>query len=312
MQQLIITDAELADLFGTTHLGSHASQELSSRNLIYREVTPTELLRYEARVAEYMSSTIQPSGFSYQEKWNVGWSETLADFREDPNISSLVPKFVRKGLPIRYKGRWIMPLSDTFETDFVHVLRAFLVDKYLVGLDTLVEFGAGTGHNLVHMNQLGISRVVGFDWSESSVQLMSEIAVKMAIPLESYKLDMFDPVLPNLHNFGEHFSILTVGAMEQLGTKWQPFLELLNEQWHIKKKMTNKISNPMIDDIYDTALRNGAIGGKLLGAGGGGFMVFFAQKEQHKQIVDSLNSKMFVPFSFESTGSSIIHYTQEE
>ena len=88
--------------------------------------------------------------------------------------------------------------------------------------------------------------------------------------------------------------------------------ELLNEQWHIKKKMTNKISNPMIDDIYDTALRNGAIGGKLLGAGGGGFMVFFAQKEQHKQIVDSLNSKMFVPFSFESTGSSIIHYTQEE
>lgn len=227
MQQLIISDAELADLFGTTHLGSHALQELSSRNLIYREVTPTELLRYEARVAEYMSTTIQPSGFSYQEKWNVGWSETLADFREDPNASSLVPKFVRKGLPIRYKGRWIMPLSDSFETDFVHILRAFLVDKYLVGLDTLVEFGAGTGHNLVHMNQLGISRVVGFDWSEPSVQLMSEIALKMAIPLESYKLDMFDPVLPNGLNFGEHFSILTVGAMEQLGTKWQPFLELL-------------------------------------------------------------------------------------
>lgn len=84
--------------------------------------------------------------------------------------------------------------------------------------------------------------------------------------------------------------------------------KLLNEQWNIKKSLTKKVSNNKIDQMYETALKNGALGGKILGAGGGGFMLLYAKKKYHKRIKNSLNNKLFVPFEFENTGSQIIYY----
>lgn len=89
------------------------------------------------------------------------------------------------------------------------------------------------------------------------------------------------------------------------------FGQMLNTQWKIKKSLTGKISNSKLDDIYDTGMKNGAIGGKILGAGGGGFMLFYAKKENHVKIIDSLSSKLFVPFRFENSGSKIIYYSHE-
>lgn len=89
------------------------------------------------------------------------------------------------------------------------------------------------------------------------------------------------------------------------------FGRLLAEQWKIKRSMTSKISNPGIDEIYETGIKNGALGGKLLGAGGGGFMLFYAKKKDQAKIVDSLSRKLFVTFRFENTGSKIIYYSHE-
>ena len=89
------------------------------------------------------------------------------------------------------------------------------------------------------------------------------------------------------------------------------FGKLLNEQWFLKKSLTKYISNKDIDNIYNAAMNAGAIGGKLLGAGGGGFLLFYAQKKNHKKIKHSLKDKLFVPFRFEKTGSQIIYYSHE-
>ena len=89
------------------------------------------------------------------------------------------------------------------------------------------------------------------------------------------------------------------------------FGKLLNEQWKLKKSLTKYISNKAIDDIYDAAMRAGAIGGKLLGAGGGGFMLFYAKKENHKKIKQSLKNKLFVPIKFEKAGSQIIYLSHD-
>jgi D-glycero-alpha-D-manno-heptose-7-phosphate kinase len=89
------------------------------------------------------------------------------------------------------------------------------------------------------------------------------------------------------------------------------FGELLHEAWMVKRGLTSKITTPMIDDIYDTARRAGAIGGKLLGAGGGGFMLFFARPDTHDQIKASLPGLLQVPFRFEGVGSQIVFYQQE-
>ena len=84
--------------------------------------------------------------------------------------------------------------------------------------------------------------------------------------------------------------------------------EMLKENWHLKKSLTAGISNSAIDEIYKTGIDSGALGGKLLGAGAGGFMMFFAPKSRHQKIKRKLSHLMQVNFSIESTGSRVIYY----
>ena len=86
------------------------------------------------------------------------------------------------------------------------------------------------------------------------------------------------------------------------------FGSLLRETWLLKRSLTSKISSPVIDEIYEAAEKAGAIGGKLLGAGGGGFMLLFAKPEDHPRIKERLRGLLHVPFSFETMGSQIIFY----
>lgn len=85
------------------------------------------------------------------------------------------------------------------------------------------------------------------------------------------------------------------------------FGKLLNANWELKKKLTEEVSSSWIDDIYDTAIRNGAIGGKILGAGGGGFILFFAEPKNHNRVIHSLSQLKHVPIKLENTGSKIIY-----
>ena len=77
-----------------------------------------------------------------------------------------------------------------------------------------------------------------------------------------------------------------------------------------KRDLTNKISNPEIDAIYTKMIEAGAIGGKLLGAGGGGFMLCYAEPNKHANIIDSLKDLLHVPFRFDFSGSQIIYHGQ--
>ena len=86
------------------------------------------------------------------------------------------------------------------------------------------------------------------------------------------------------------------------------FGKLMHESWQLKRSLTDKISTPEIDDIYATARSAGAIGGKLLGAGGGGFFLLFAQPEIQPRIKAKLSHLLHVPFRFENLGSQIIFY----
>jgi D-glycero-alpha-D-manno-heptose-7-phosphate kinase len=85
---------------------------------------------------------------------------------------------------------------------------------------------------------------------------------------------------------------------------------LLRESWEVKRSLTKNISNQRIDDIFDLAMKNGAIGGKLLGAGGGGFVLFFVEPHFQQGVKNALGL-LHVPFSFENTGSQIIYYNPE-
>lgn len=86
------------------------------------------------------------------------------------------------------------------------------------------------------------------------------------------------------------------------------FGKLLNETWKLKRMLSNKISTPAIDNIYERALEAGAVGGKLLGAGGGGFMLLFVSPEKQQKVREALKDLLEVKFNFENGGSQIIYY----
>jgi D-glycero-alpha-D-manno-heptose-7-phosphate kinase len=101
----------------------------------------------------------------------------------------------------------------------------------------------------------------------------------------------------------EAYNVLVSGKGD-----FRAFGELLNETWKLKRQLSDKISSTNIDDMYQTALRNGAIGGKLLGAGGGGFMLFYVEPEYQKKVKEALKGYLHIPFIFDFSGSEIIVY----
>ena len=90
------------------------------------------------------------------------------------------------------------------------------------------------------------------------------------------------------------------------------FGKLLHENWMVKRSLTQKISNSLIDDIYEAGLESGALGGKLLGAGGGGFMLFFVPPHRREALRARLRKLLCVPFGFSTKGSQVVVYEPEE
>lgn len=94
---------------------------------------------------------------------------------------------------------------------------------------------------------------------------------------------------------------LESGTLEHIG-------DLLDENWRLKAQLTSGITDPQIDSWYAKGMANGALGGKLLGAGNGGFMMFYAPKELHPTITDALSDLEPVKFRFDRSGAQIIFY----
>jgi D-glycero-alpha-D-manno-heptose-7-phosphate kinase len=89
------------------------------------------------------------------------------------------------------------------------------------------------------------------------------------------------------------------------------FGKLLGEGWELKKQLSDSVSTYVVDEIYNQAIKSGAIGGKLLGAGGGGFLLLFVKPERQNEVKKALNSFVHVPFRFETAGSQIALYQPE-
>ena len=90
------------------------------------------------------------------------------------------------------------------------------------------------------------------------------------------------------------------------------FGELLHESWNIKRMLSSTVSNPDVDAIYERARVSGALGGKLTGAGGGGFLLLFVPPSEQAAVRKALSDLILVPFKFEFSGSQIIFCDREE
>ncbi len=89
------------------------------------------------------------------------------------------------------------------------------------------------------------------------------------------------------------------------------FGRLLDTTWRLKRQTSRVISTNSIDTLYEKGIAAGALGGKLLGAGGGGFLLFYVQPELREAVKKAMKDLLYVPFRFEDGGSQVIHYTPE-
>lgn len=89
------------------------------------------------------------------------------------------------------------------------------------------------------------------------------------------------------------------------------FGRLLDYSWKLKKQTGKAVSTSNIDALYERGIKAGALGGKLLGAGGGGFLVFYAQSENHERLKQELKDLLYIPFEFENEGTKVLYYSPE-
>lgn len=129
----------------------------------------------------------------------------------------------------------------------------------------------------------------------------SEIAIEQKRQTKNKKTELLEMV----QLVDEAESVLTGnGSLREFG-------KLLDYTWRLKREITNYISNDSIDALYDMALKNGAVGGKLLGAGGGGFLLLYVEPESQKIVRQVLNKLLYIPFLFEDSGTKVLYYMPE-
>ena len=99
-----------------------------------------------------------------------------------------------------------------------------------------------------------------------------------------------------------------IEILTDLSVNIDEFGQLLHQAWLLKKSLSNKITTVLVEDMYAAALRSGATGGKVLGAGGGGFLLLFVKPDRQKSVLKALKNYIHVPVSFDNDGSRVIYY----
>lgn len=222
-----ITNADFEMLFGGS-LSRQAREVVRYSDFSYRTLSREERDAAIQRYVAFLITEKRKSGPAYHEVWEAGWKENLEEFLATGSETALIPKFVKRDQAVRFRGDLVWPGDSEFETNFVKVLRDYFFRTYFEGFASIVEFGCGTGTNLVHLSKIyPRARLLGSDWAPSSIQLVDQIRSKLGIPVEGVLLDLFSPKDEENGTWVEADGAYTMGAMEQLGDNFWPFLNYL-------------------------------------------------------------------------------------
>lgn len=130
---------------------------------------------------------------------------------------------------------------------------------------------------------------------------------RFASEIAKSKIDNFDKKKADLHRMREMVTEATL-LLQNPNSPITEIGKLLAEGWERKRTLSDRVSTPLVDELHSRAMKRGAVGGKLLGAGGGGFMLIFAEPDAQPGIREALSSCVHVPIQFESEGSKVVLY----
>lgn len=180
-----------------------------------------------------------------------------------------------------------------------------VVLKETVGIQDQIECAFG-GFNHIKIEKSGDYKVVQLD----APKKLEDNLMLFYTGIQRYSSEIAKDQVANVRRKYRHLygiAALVPVALEALKQEdFNEFGELLHQSWTWKRDLSDKITNPTIDEIYDRGRKAGALGGKLLGAGGGGFMLFYVPVEYQPSIRSALRELIEVPFRFGSIGSQVM------
>lgn len=203
-------------------------QLLLRADLSFRRLEKDERDKIITRVLRRIDSPeLTSAGKESKERWERGWNENLRNFiASGYDIQELVPKYIHPKEVIRLDGDYALPLGQNFELEYYNIFRRWLFRTYLAKPEVIYEFGCGTGYNVIELSQLYPKKEVhGLDWVSGPKEILRHAKERYGYNVQGHIFDMFNTdqslVLP------KGAAILAIGALEQLGTNFEPFLEYI-------------------------------------------------------------------------------------
>jgi D-glycero-alpha-D-manno-heptose-7-phosphate kinase len=169
------------------------------------------------------------------------------------------------------------------------------------------------GLNVIHFFQSGEIKVEPVTIPAERVSDLQSRLLLVYTGMSRLASDVAGDIIANLHGKGQILREMrsmvdqAVSILNGSGSL-DDFGRLLHESWMLKRELSAGVTTATVDHVYQTALEHGALGGKLLGAGGSGFMVFYVPPERQGGVIKALSGYLHVPFQFETEGSTLMHY----
>ena len=259
---------------------------------------------------------------------------------EHPSVRAVLTwANINQGLEIHHDGdlpaRSGLGSSSSFTVGLLHAIAAMngrLVSKLELAKDAIhieqnvISENVGSqdqiatalgGFNHIQFNKNGTFSVTPVVLSQARLEALQQHLMLFFSGVSRIASEVAASTINNMANKVtqlNRMSELAVEGLEILQSEKIPLLEfgkLLNEGWELKKQLSDSVSTELVDNLYSKALKSGAVGGKLLGAGGGGFLLLFVEPDKQEQVKRALESYVHVPFRFESSGSQIALYQPE-
>lgn len=213
-----------------------------------------------------------------------------------------------------YALKGIMPSKHQLLTESLHIEQNMIKETVGSQDQTLAAYG---GFNHVNFMQNGDVSVRPVIMNADAMHHFNDHLMLFYTGIKRTAADVADSYVPNIADKKRQLRIMKDLVEEALtvlgkGGDFTEFGSLLHEAWLAKRSLSSRVSNTQVDEMYEAALAAGALGGKITGAGGGGFMLLFVPPERHKKVRDALKMQIHVPFRIDNTGSQIIYFQHEE
>ena len=287
----------------------------------------------------YISCRHLPPFFDYKHRIVYSRIENVTDIEEieHPSVrATLAWAGCEKGLEIHHDGdlpaRTGLGSSSSFTVGLVHALAALegnyiskgeLAEKTIHIEQNIIKESVGSqdqvsaafgGLNHIEFNCNENFRVSPVSLTKNRLQELEKHLMLFFTGFTRFAPEIAKDKIKNFKNHENELKYMagmvdeSIKILQNKNTSLDEFGALLRESWKYKRALSKKVSTPEIDVIFEEAINAGAIGGKILGAGGGGFAVFFVKPDLQSQVRERLKHLVYVPFKFELSGSRVMHY----